>query len=64
MMARYTERDSREFVCRDCGIPTVVIIPTYDNDQELCATCTWIRTIDDPQQRAELRHFLKLAGDQ
>ncbi len=63
-MAKYTEHDSREFICRDCGVPTVVVIPHHANDQDVCATCQWIRSIEDPVERAELRRFLHLVGDQ
>lgn len=48
----------REFICRDCSIPVVQIIPTHDNDQDICSTCLWLRTIEDPQERAALRDFL------
>ena len=57
----------REFVCIDCGITVVQIIPLHANDQDICAECTWMREvgsdIDDPAERERmlttLRSFLK-----
>jgi hypothetical protein len=55
-------RAPREFICADCGSPVVVIVPVHDNDQDVCSTCSWLRSIEDPEERAHLRTFLKAVG--
>jgi len=47
-----------EFVCIDCGIPVVSWGPESANDNPVCATCTWLRYIEDPVERERLRKFL------
>jgi hypothetical protein len=48
----------REFTCVDCGIRVVQLIQSHANDQDLCAVCTFLRTIEDPKERADVRKFL------
>lgn len=51
--------EPREFDCRDCGIHVVSwALHPAANDQDICAECQWLRGIEDPQQREELRKFL------
>lgn len=51
--------EPRAFTCQDCG-DLVYSFGTMDhaNDNPVCATCTWIRSIPDPVDRARLREFL------
>lgn len=48
----------REFTCTDCGTPVVQFGEMHDNDQDVCATCSWIRSIDDPVEREKLRAWI------
>ena len=49
-----------EFICRDCGIHVVMFSEHMAaNDQDYCAECLWLRSIDDPVEREKLREFLK-----
>ena len=50
--------DVREFDCADCGAHVVQIIPAAANDQDVCAECGWLRSVEDPQDRENLRVFL------
>jgi len=49
----------REFTCRDCGVAAVSVSgdrdSANDNPPELCGPCAWLRTIDDPAERARIR---------
>lgn len=54
---------TREFICRDCGT-NVTVFGEVDafkpaNDQDLCAECIWIRSIENPVEREKLRAFLQ-----
>jgi hypothetical protein len=54
---------TREFICRDCGAH-VDAFGEPDafkpaNDQDLCAECLWLRSIEDPVEREKLREFLR-----
>ena len=42
----------------DCGVPVVSWGPESANDNPVCATCTWLRYIEDPVERERLRKFL------
>lgn len=49
----------REFVCMDCGVEARFVgaddSVANDNIQDLCGTCAWLRTVDDPVERARIR---------
>jgi hypothetical protein len=47
-----------EFDCIDCGIHVLLFIPVAANDQYICAACTWLRSIEDPVERALMRKHL------
>lgn len=47
-----------EFICIDCSVPVVRFGTLHANDQDLCAQCAWLRNIEDPKEREELRKFL------
>jgi hypothetical protein len=49
----------REFDCIDCGMHVVSWGPMVANDQDLCVTCAWLRTVADETERRRLRTFLK-----
>jgi hypothetical protein len=61
---------TREFICRDCGIAVTSIGDASGhlflmgkereaaNEQDLCLECLWLRSIEDPVEREELRQFL------
>lgn len=51
--------EPREFICRDCGIHVLTYVHPAANDQDYCAECIWLRSIDDPVEREKLREFLK-----
>jgi len=53
----------REFVCIDCGVPIVSFGYDAANDNPVCATCAWIRSIPDPVDRERLRVFLSRGDD-
>jgi hypothetical protein len=50
--------EPRTFKCEDCGI-LVIVYQTHANDQNLCAECTWLRDIEDVDDRKALREFLR-----
>ena len=51
-----------EFDCIDCGIHVVAFnYLAAANSQDLCFTCQWIRSIEDPEEREKLRAFLNKA---
>lgn len=52
----------RTFVCRDCGVDVVSFGPVHANDQDICAECLWLRSIEDPVEREKLRQFLRSRG--
>lgn len=47
------------FVCLDCGADVYRAVSFAANDQDICATCEWIRTIEDPKVREQLRERLR-----
>lgn len=47
------------FICIDCGIPVYRMVETHANDEDICVECKWLRDIEDPKEREELRKFLK-----
>jgi hypothetical protein len=53
----------REFDCLDCGDHVVALGALAANDQDICAKCLWLRSIEDPDDRAMLRAFLNKLGD-
>jgi len=57
-----TEPRVYEFVCIDCEIPVTHFGWRAANDQDLCSTCSWIRSIPDPDDRERLRKFLNHTG--
>lgn len=52
----------REFDCIDCGVHTISIGFVPANDEPICATCKWLREIEDPVEREKLKTFLKSTG--
>lgn len=48
----------REFICKDCDTQVFSFAPDHANDQDLCAECLWLRSIEDPVERELLRDFL------
>jgi hypothetical protein len=48
----------REFECMDCGVLVVSLGELAANDQDCCAECTWLRSVEDPAEREKLRTFL------
>jgi len=48
----------RTFICRDCEIEVHAFAPDHANDQDLCVECKWLRAIEDPIEREQLRDFL------
>jgi hypothetical protein len=58
----------REFTCLDCGIAVTSFVEPAANDQDICFTCQWLRSIKDPVQRELIRQtthvlFKKKEGD-
>ena len=53
---------TREFICRDCGIHVSAFGDAKPretaNEQDLCVECLWLRSIEDPVEREQLRQFL------
>jgi hypothetical protein len=47
-----------EFTCIDCGTRVFAIGYHHANDDPVCATCSWLRAIEDPDEREKLRKFL------
>jgi DNA-directed RNA polymerase subunit RPC12/RpoP len=47
-----------EFICIDCGTRVFAIGYHHANDDPVCATCSWLRAIEDPDEREKLRKFL------
>lgn len=54
--------DVREFDCRDCGVRVVRVVQTHANDDDICGECAFLRTIEDPDDRANLTAFLRKAS--
>jgi hypothetical protein len=50
---------TREFDCADCGTHVYSYGEAAANDQDICATCQWLRDVEDPEDREMLRAFLK-----
>lgn len=46
------------FECIDCGIEVWRPIKTAANDEHLCLECSWLRGIEDPVAREEMRVLL------
>jgi hypothetical protein len=46
------------FVCLDCGADVYRAVSQAANDQDICVTCEWIRNIEDPAEREQVRKFL------
>lgn len=53
-----SDQEPREYDCRDCGVHVFQYLASAANDQEICATCLWLREIDDPEEREALRKLL------
>jgi len=51
-----------EFDCIDCGTHVVHFGYRPANDQDICATCSWIRGLPSEADRKKLRAFLNLGG--
>lgn len=51
--------EPREFICQDCGTPVVIFAQMHANDVDVCLTCLWLRAIEDPVEREQLRKFLQ-----
>jgi hypothetical protein len=49
----------REFTCLDCGCLVASIGERAANDQDICMECQWLRDIEDPIEREQLRAWLK-----
>lgn len=51
---------TREFTCTDCGTDVTFFgVEAAANEQDLCATCLWLRAVEDPVEREKLREFLQ-----
>ena len=48
----------REFDCIDCGIHVLQFVTHYANDENICAECSWLRSIEDPVEREKVRAWL------
>lgn len=48
-----------EFDCTDCG-DHVVSFPMVDLKEPVCMTCQFLRTVQDPKEREEIRKLLRL----
>ena len=48
----------QQFTCQDCGISVFRYVPSA-NDDNVCIECTWLRDIDDPEEREKLRQWLQ-----
>ena len=49
----------REFTCTDCGWDVVSWGEQADNEQDICAQCSWLRDIKNEAERDKLRKFLQ-----
>ena len=50
----------REFRCVDCGAEVCSLGEPHANDQDMCATCLWLRAVEDDRERERLRAFLMI----
>jgi len=50
--------EPREFDCIDCDAHVWRAVALATNDQDVCATCEFLRTIEDPVERDKLRALL------
>jgi len=48
----------KEFVCLDCGLDIVSFGESTANDNPVCGTCSWIRSLPNEADRERLRTFL------
>ena len=53
------EPETTEFTCVDCGVDVFHFGPKAANDQHVCATCAWLREIEDPADREKLKEWLE-----
>jgi hypothetical protein len=51
-------RQPEPFTCRDCGTRVYRYVAPAANDQNICVECTWLRDIEDPDEREKLRAWL------
>jgi len=58
-MTTFADVGSRAFKCADCGWDVVSFGAPYDNDQDICAQCSWLREITDEGEREKLRRYLQ-----
>jgi hypothetical protein len=56
-----THEHTRQFTCKDCGDDVFSFGVIHANDEDVCMTCKWLRSIEDPQDRANLAAFLRKA---
>lgn len=54
---------THEFDCIDCGTHVLSFGPEHANDENICAECMWLRSIEDPIEREQLRKFLNSRGE-
>ena len=50
--------EPRIFTCADCGVEVVSVgfdTAANDNKPDLCGTCAWLRTIENPAEREQIR---------
>lgn len=47
-----------EFDCSRCGRHVVLAIPVIEQIYPLCATCSFLSTIEDPTARASVERLL------
>lgn len=55
--------EARTFTCQDCGI-VVHAFSAHANDVDICMECLWLRSVEDPVERAALRKFLNKGKEQ
>jgi hypothetical protein len=48
----------REFTCVDCGITVIVMVQSAANDQDVCIGCSWLRNLDNDEEREMAKAFL------
>jgi hypothetical protein len=49
----------REFTCTYCGTKVASFGEAHANDQDICAQCLWLLSIEDLEEREKLRRFLE-----
>ena len=55
-----TPSEGYMFVCLDCGADVYRAVAQAANDQHVCGICEWLRNIEDPQEREQLRALFTL----